>query len=172
MTQHAGSDVPAWAQQLATRCAPESVGRETAEEEKDWTPSAITILWAMFDQAVRQANDALERSGAAERILLHRTMREYRLSMAGREGKVRQIAVSVSLTLVGGQPSGGARITTTGTRASIILIASPTGRRMRWTIQESGAEMSERIIGDLFLSIFSDDPRATGQLSPHFTLSY
>jgi hypothetical protein len=169
--EHPGSDTPAWAQRLAHRRKAEEIGRETAAEEKDWTPSAITMLWAMFDEAVEQANGALERSGAVERILLHRTMREYRLSMMGREGEERQIAVFASLVSVGGRPSGGALITTNQTRASIVLVASLTGRRVRWTISESGTAFSERVIGDLFLSVFSDDPAATRRLSSHFSLT-
>jgi hypothetical protein len=170
MTKHPGSDTPAWAQRLADRCATEELRREIATEE-DWTPSAITLLWAMFDEAVKHANDALERSGAAERILLHRTMREYLMSMAGPEGEGRQVAVNASLTLVRGRTSGGARITTNQTRASILLLASRIGQRVCWTILESGSEMSERIVGDLFLSVFGDDPHATSLLSSHFSLT-
>jgi hypothetical protein len=91
--------------------------------------------------------------------------------MAGREGEERQIAVFASLTLVGGRPSGGARITTNQTRASIVLIASWSGRRMRWNISESGTDFGERVIADLFLSVFSDDPAATRRLSSHFTIT-
>jgi hypothetical protein len=163
-------NAPTWAERLAQRCIAQDARQETkGAEQAFWTPSAISLLWTLFDKAVEQANSALERAEATERILLHRTMREYRLSMAGRDGEERQIAVFASLTLVGGRPSGGARITTNQTRASIVLLASWDGQRMQWTISESGTELSEQVIGDLFLSVFSDDPAATSRLSSHFT---
>jgi hypothetical protein len=166
-----GANTPAWAQRLADRRVAQEVAPQPDAEEKDWTPDAVSVLWAMFDQAIQQANDALARSGAAERILLHRTMREYRMSMPGREGAERQIVVFASLTLVGGRPSGGALITTNQTRASIVLLVSSSGRRTRWIVSESGVEFGARLLGDLFLSVFSDDPTATRRLSSHFTIT-
>jgi hypothetical protein len=169
-TPQPGSDAPTWAQRLAQRRTAQDAARETAAAELDWTLEAVSALWSLFDEAVEQANGALERSGAAERILLHRTMRDYRLSLAGPAGEERQIAVFASLTLVGGRPSGGARITTNQTRASILLDASWSGRQVHWTVSESWAEFTERLVGDLFLSVFSDDPAATRRLSSHFSL--
>ena len=170
-TEQHDADPATWANRLAQRRKAHDAANDAGVATADWTLSAVTALWALFDDAVEQANGALERSGAAERILLHRTMRDYRLSMAGPGGEVRQIAVFASLTLVGGRPSGGARISTNQTRASIVLEASSGGRRVHWIISESGAEFSERVVADLFLSVFSDDPAATTRLSSHFTLS-
>jgi len=166
-----GPHAPAWAQRLAQRRKAEDVAHEAAVAVQDWTPTAVEELWAMFDKAVEHANGALDRSGAPERILLHRTMREYRLSMSGPDVEERQITVFASLVSIGGRPSGGALISTNQTRATIYLIASPNGRHMRWTIAPTGTEFTERVVGDLFLSVFSDDPAATMRLTPYFTVS-
>ncbi|MBV9280192.1 MAG: hypothetical protein JOZ41_08945, partial [Chloroflexi bacterium] len=140
-TERPDPDAPAWARQLAQRRTARDTAHETAVEQEDWTQGAVTLLWMLFDRAVEQANAALERAGASQRVLLRRTMREYRLSMAGPEGEERQIAVFASLTLVGGRPSGGALITTTTTRATIWLTASGDVEEMRWVIPATGAEL-------------------------------
>jgi hypothetical protein len=169
-SEQAKAETPTWAERLAQRRTAQDAAEKSAARQKDWTPRAITTLWTLFDEAVEQANAALESSGAAERILIHRSMREYRLSMAGPEGEERQLAVFASLTQVGGQPSGGALITTNKTRATIWLVATWTGRRIHWSIAAPGNAFTGRVVADLFLSVFSDDPQASKRLSSYFTL--
>jgi hypothetical protein len=164
------AETPSWAERLAQRRTAQDAAQKIAVRPKDWTPRAISTLWTIFDEAVEQANAALESSGAPERILIHRSMREYRMSMAGPEGEERQMVVFASLTSVGGQPSGGALISTNKTRATIWLVATWSGRRIRWSIATTGTPFTGRLVGDLFLSIFSDDPQASQRLSSDFTL--
>lgn len=166
----ARAEVAGWAQRLAQRRVSHDAAQER-EAVEDWTTGAIRSLWTIFDDAVEEANRALADRGAPEQILLHRTMREYRLSMVGPDGGERQITVFASLSLVGGHRSGGALISTNQTRATIYLVASSSGRHMRWTVAATGTPFTERMVGDLFLSVFGDDPAATMRLSSYYTVS-
>ena len=165
-----GRMVP-WAERLAQRrrYAQEAVpAGETRAEE--WIPGAIAALWALLDEAVEQANAALEDAGLAERIGTRRTSREYWLSMAGPGGEPREMALFVSLQAVQGRASGGAHITTCQTRAAIYLVPSVHGGRLRWVVARTGRDFTPHVVDDLLLSVFGDDPAATVRLAPYFSL--
>ena len=164
-----GRMVP-WADRLAQRRrhAQNAVpAREVRAEE--WIPGAITALWALIDEAVEQANAALEDAGLAERMGTRRTSREYWLSMAGPGGEPREMALFVSLRAVVGRASGGAQITTSQTRATIYLVPSVHGGRLRWVVARTGRDFTPHVVDDLLLSVFGDDPAATVRLAPYFS---
>jgi hypothetical protein len=161
----------AWAERLVQRRrhVQEAVpAREVRAEE--WIPGAITVLWALLDEAIEQANAALEDAGLAERIGTRRTSREYWLSMAGPGGEPREMALFVSLQAVQGRASGGAQITTSQTRATIYLVPSVHGGRPRWIVARTGRDFTPHVVDDVLLSVFGDDPAATVRLSPYFSL--
>lgn len=163
-------DTPAWAQRLAQRrnkAHDIALAAETGDE--DWTPQAVETLWAILDTAVDHANTAFDRFGSGDHIDSRRTEREYRLSMMGTGGE-REITVFASLCLVDGRPSGGAQISTSETRAEIHLVPSVDTGGADWVVSPTGAHFTERTVGDLFLSVFSDDPAATKRLSPLYTV--
>ena len=137
---------------------------------EDWIPGAITALWTLFDQAVTQATHALEQAGLPERILTRRTSREYWLSMAGPDGARRSISLFVSLQAVQERASGGAVIATSETRAVLHLVPTLEGGRLRWLVPAAGVEFSARVVDDLILSVFADDPAATARLTSYFSL--
>ena len=160
-----------WAARLAQRRrhAQDAVpAREVRAEE--WIPGAITVLWTLIDEAVEQANAALEDVGLAERIGTRRTSWEYWLSMVGPGGEPREVALFVSLQAVEGRASGGAQITTSQTRATIYLVPSVHGGRLRWIAARTGRDFTPHVVDDLLLSVFSDDPTATVRLAPYFSL--
>lgn len=160
-----------WAARFAQRRQQQhDHGCEDGPRPDEWIPGAITALWTLFDEAVTQATYALEQAGLRERILTRRTSREYWLSMAGPDGARRSIAVFVSLRAAQGHVSGGAQITTSETRAAIQLVPSIEGGRLRWLVPAAGTEFSARVVDDLILSIFADDPGATGRLTAYFSL--
>jgi hypothetical protein len=165
-----GRMVP-WAERLAQRRRhaqdAEPAGEARAEQ---WIPGAITALWALLDEAVEQANAALEDAGLAERIGTRRTSREYWLSMAGPGGEPREMALFVSLQAVEGRASGGAHITTSQTRAAIYLVPSVHGGRLRWVVARTGRDFTPHVVDDLLLNVFGDDPAATIRLAPYFSL--
>jgi len=131
----------------------------------------METLWTMFDQAVEQAQGALDEYGLLERIVTERTSHDYRLSMPGSGGELRQIAVFADVVMVAGHMSGGSHISTNQTRATIYLVPSLAGKRLRWIVEATGKDFTPRVVDDLFLSVFSDDPAATTRLSAYFTLT-
>jgi hypothetical protein len=165
-----GRTVP-WAERLAQRRRhtqeAEPAGEARAEE---WIPGAITALWALIDEAVEQANAALEDAGLAERIGTRRTSRECWLSMAGPGGAPREMTLFVSLQAVERRASGGAQITTSQTRATIYLVPSVHDGRLRWIVARTGRAFTPHVVDDLLLSVFGDDPAATIRLAPYFSL--
>ena len=70
---------------------------------------------------------------------------------------------------VKGQVSGGAQITTSETRATIYLIPSIDGGRLRWMLPRTGTEFTARVVDDLLLSVFGNDPAAARRLAPAFS---
>jgi hypothetical protein len=130
-------------------------GEARAEE---WIPGAITALWALIDEAAEQANAALEDAGLAERIGTRRTSREYWLSMAGPGGEPREMALFVSLRAVEGRASGGAQITTSQTWATIYLIPSVHGGRLRWIVARTGRDFTAHVVDDLLLECLRRRP--------------
>jgi hypothetical protein len=170
---------PAWADHLVRRVQQgHDAPMATQVPAAEWIPGAIAALWTLLDEAVAQATAALARAGLPERILTRRTEREYWLSMSGPDGAPRQIALFASLRAVHGHASGGAQLTTSQTRASIYLVPSLAGGRLRWLVpaaaaactKPSGAEFTARVVDDLLLSVFGDDPAATLRLAPYFSL--
>ena len=163
-------ETPAWAQRLAARRQKTYETEDTSDADVErWITNAVEILWKMFDQAVDQATSALERSGSPDRIAIQRTQCDYRLTMPGPDEQEREISVFASLRAANGQPSGGCNITTSQTRATIHLTPSTTHGRLHWIVPVTGADFTPRVVADLFLSVFSDDPSATKRLSPLFT---
>jgi hypothetical protein len=163
--------VPAWAERLAQRVrhAHEPVPPNGPSPE-EWIPGATAVLWAQFDEAVRQANAALEQSGLSERIAVRHAGDEYWLTAPGPLGGERSIAVFARLRAVKGQVSGGAQITMSETRATVYLTPSIAGGRLRWVMPRTGTEFTARVVDDLLLSVFGNDPAATQRLSPSFSL--
>src|SRR5436305_2394819 len=78
----------AWAERLAQRRLHDqdvaSAGEACVDER---ISGAITALWALLDDAVEQANAALEHAGLAERMGTRRTRQEYWLGMTGSGGE-------------------------------------------------------------------------------------
>jgi hypothetical protein len=72
---------------------------------------------------------------------------------------------------VAGHASGGAQVMTSETHATIYLVPSIDGGRPRWIVPRTGQEFTARVLNDLLLSVFSDDPAATVQLSAYFSLN-
>ena len=176
-TYEAGTEAPRprrpipWAERFAQRRRQtRERGQEDSLRLEDWIPGAMAALWTLFDEAVTQATHALEQAGLTDRILTRRTSREYWLSMAGPDGARRSISIFVSLRSVNGSASGGAQITTSETRAAIHLIPSIDGGRLRWLVPAAGVEFTARVVDDLLLSVFADDPGATGRLTPYCSL--
>jgi hypothetical protein len=160
-----------WADRLAQRRRHTHEAGPAGEAGAEaWIPGAITALWALLDEAVEQANAALEDAGLAERIGTRRTSRESWLSMAGPGGEPRQVAIFVSLRAVEGRASGGAQITTSQTRATIYLVPSVHGGRLRWIVARTGRDFTPHVVDDLLLNVFGDDPAATIRLAPYFSL--
>ena len=161
----------AWAERLAQhRLHAREAAPAGAVRADEWVPGAITALWALIDDAVGQANAALEHAGLAERIGARRTSQECWLDMTGPGGEQRHIAVFMSLRPVRDRASGGAHVTTSQTRATIYLVPSVDGGRLRWIVAQTGTEFTARVVDDLLLSVFGDDPAATVRLSPYFSL--
>lgn len=160
-----------WAERFAQRRrqTPEQ-GQEDDLRPDTWIPGAMAALWALFDEAVTQATQALEQAGVTDRILTRRTSREYWLSMPGPDGARRSIAIFISLRPVNSHVSGGAQITTSETRAAMHLVPSINGGRLRWLVPAVATEFSAPVVDDLILSIFADDPAATGRLTAYFSL--
>lgn len=135
-----------------------------------WIPGAIAALWILVDEAVTQATVALVHAGLPERIQTLRTDQEYQLGLEGPEGDARYIRLFVSLRAVQGHLSGGAQITTSATRATIYLLPSIAGGRLRWLVPATGTEFMARTVDDLLLSVLANDPAATRRLEPYFSI--
>lgn len=169
-TKTPSTDTAEWAKKFALRLQKVKVAeapQETGVEK--WPTDALEMLWAMFDEAIEQAQRALEEYGIAERIVYERGGHDYRLRMTGPDGKPRQIAVFANVAVVGGHISGGSHISTSQTRATIYLVPSLDGDHLHWIVEATGKEFTPRVLDDLFLSVFSDDPAATRRLASQFT---
>ena len=165
--QSAHVETSAWARRFAQRVAhTQEAIPDIAMEAEAQVTGAIGLLWSLLDTAVAQANAALADAGLGARITLHRGADEYRLQGMGWAGEPRSIAVLMSVRLVGGHASGGAQITTSGTRARIDLIPHLEGTGPHWLIPQTAHELTAHVVDDLLLSVFGDDPGATGRLSP------
>jgi len=163
-------ETPAWARRFAQRVTHIQEAIPDIEMEAEArVDGAISLLWSLLDTAVAQANAALADAGLDERIALHRGEDEYRLQGVGWAGELRSIAVLMSVRIVGGHASGGARITTSGTRARIDLIPHTEGAGPHWLIPQTAHELTAHVVDDLLLSVFGDDPGATGRLYPLYS---
>jgi len=165
--QSAHVETPAWARRFAQRVEhTQEAIPDVATEAEAWVAGAIGLLWSLLDTAVAQANAALADAGLGARIALRRGADEYRLQGTGWAGEQRSIAVLGSGRVVGAHASGGAQITISGTRARIDLVPRREGTRPRWLIPRTDHEITAHVIDDLLLSVFGDDPGATGRLCP------
>jgi len=122
---------------------------EGTPRPEEWLPRATALLWAQCDQAVREANAALERTGLSERIAVRHTGDEYWLTAPAATGGERTIAIFACVRAVKGHVSGGAQITTSETRATIDLTPSIEGGRLRWFLPRTGTEFTARVVDDL-----------------------
>jgi hypothetical protein len=162
----------AWAKRFALRRQKTDHAVPDREEDAEsLATAAIELLWTMFDEAVREAQAALNEYGSAERIQTDRTSHDYRLSMPGPDGRPRQIAAFANVRMVDGQLSGGSQIATSQTRATIYVAPGLRGGHLHWIVEATDKMFTPHVVGDLFLSVFSDDPAATRRLSACFTLS-
>lgn len=166
--QHDDVDVLPWAQRFAERRR-HLHDDSTVHTTELWTVRAIETLWRLVDSVIDEANRALEETGASERILVERTSRQYRLGMPGPDDGERQITVFASVHALGTQVSGGAHITNSETRATIHLEPTVHSTHVRWMVPAAGKEFTARVLNDLFLSVFSDDPVATKRISLYYT---
>jgi hypothetical protein len=162
---------PTWAKQLAERRKARNAVTKPVAQAETQRMDVIQILWKMFDDAVEQAQDALNEYGIAERIEIERTSHDYQLSMLGPEGEPRKIIVFANVRMVDGQMSGGSHIATNQTRATIYLVPTEADDRLHWIVAATGKEFTPPVISDLFLSVFTDHPTATRRLSPYFSIS-
>ncbi len=165
-----GERAPTWADHLAQRRRKHPFVPQNPILGATWAPGAIAVLWAILDKAVAEGNAALAQNGLSERIAVQQTPHERRLSMAGYDGRERQITVFANLRVLEGRVSGGATITTSESRATIQLVPSVLGDRLRWVVVGPGTEFTAQVADDLLLSVFSDDPAATSRLLPYFSL--
>jgi hypothetical protein len=129
----------------------------------------MRALWDMFDDAAGVAEEALERHGLPDRILAERTDNEYRLTMPGPDGRERRIVVFANVATLEGHISGGGHISTSETRATVNLVPAVHAGRIQWRVAASNHQISPRLVSDLFLSVFTDDPAATKRLESSFT---
>jgi hypothetical protein len=165
----AGSDTKhqtdhSWAQRLAARqhiAAPATRYDPRARAEE-----AIDSLWALFDEAYREANAAMEAAGDPGRISLTReaTQRAYRATAP--DGSLRTITIFALLSVVEGRICGGAYVGTDLSRLSIYLVPSDERGHVRWRVATNHQPFTSTLVHDLFLSVFGDDPEATLRLSP------
>ena len=161
----------AWAEQLASRLQQAHVTAAAAVVPvEEWIRGAIAALWTLWDDAVVQATAALAQAGLPERILTLRSEHEYRLEIACAEGEPRRIWLFAGLRTVDGHASGGAQITTSSTRATIYLVPSVDGGCLRWRVPATGTEFTARVVDDLLLSVFANDPAATCRVGPYFSI--
>jgi hypothetical protein len=154
-----------WAQRLAQH----QHQHEAAAPKEDAEVSLLNAteqLWLPFDTAVHEANAALEAAGEPARISVTRTSHERNYSTTGPDGSVRTISVYLVLSVVDGQLSGGAYISTNQSRLSMYLMPSRIDGHAAWIVASSGRAFDDEMVQDLFLSVFADDPAATHRLSP------
>jgi hypothetical protein len=161
----------AWAELLAQRLQhAHDATPATAPRAEEWIPEAVAALWTLWDEAVAQATAALVHAGLSERIVTVRTDHEYRLGMEAVEGDARYIRIFVGLRAVNGHASGGAQITISTTRATIYLVPAMAEGRPRWLIPATGTEFTARLVDDLLLSVFANDPAATRRVGRYVSV--
>ena len=153
-----------WAERLARRQLPEPHVHETPIAKP--LLEATAALWELFDQARLQANEAMERAGAPERITVWRASNERRYGLAGHDGSARTISVFVNVSVVHAHVFGGVDINTSQTRQPISLVPVLEADTFRWQVASLGTWFDEDLVHNLFLSVFGDDPIATARLSP------
>ncbi len=167
----ARSGAPGWADRLAQRRirAHEALLAVQAGAAP-WLPDAVALLWSLIDAAVAEVNVALEHAGLDERIAVRRLGHEYGLSAPGPDGVPRHVAFFVGARAMGGHILGGVSVTTSETRATIGLVPTDEGGRVRWLIPPAEREVTAGFVDDLLLSVFGDDPTATTRLSRYYTI--
>jgi hypothetical protein len=83
--------------------------------------AAIAQLWAPFEEAVAQANNALFRWGLEDRLAIERIGSQRWISIAGPGGRDGAISVLITAHARDGQIAGGAVLTTSQLRTAIFV---------------------------------------------------
>jgi hypothetical protein len=153
-----------WTARLTTK----RVARQTPQSPD--APSDVAHgaqdLWTLFDDATAEANRAAARIGGVEPITVQRKEHERWYCTAGPDGTPRAIGVLISVLTTCDGDYAYARISTSQTRCTIDLVPISRGPGVRWVSPTSGDELTVKVLHDLFLSVFADDPQATLRLSP------
>jgi hypothetical protein len=163
-TRRSGGAGDTWADRLARCRLPEGVAHQTPVGKP--LLDALAVMWELFDQACRQANEAMDRVGVPERITVWRADNERRYCMAGPDGGSRTISVFVNVPVVQEHISGGVEISNSQSRQPISLVPVLEAGLIRWQVAPLGVRFDEDLVRNLFLSVFGDDPVATALLSP------
>ena len=152
----------AWAERLAQRLP---VSWSTSKAARRPAARAVAVLLASFDRALAQANQALARAARNERIVVDHQDHCHQYSLTASFQAPRSISIFVSLKEEDNKVVGGALISTSQSAALMYLV--PTYRdKVQWMFQSAQVLLTPRIIDDLFLLVFSDDPAALARLSP------
>lgn len=155
--------VAPWARHLAER---EGTLPAVQQQSGEMLTQAIAVLWALFDDACTEANQALEAAGVPIRISMQHGCGERRYAAPAAEGVERSLSILVTLPVINGEVQGGASIGSSQSRLSVDLVPEIDRGGTYWIVVASGTRFTARIVHDLFLSTFTDDPEATYRLSP------
>jgi len=155
-----------WARTLADRLTTGIVPAETDQCTLEVAGQAADALWALFDQARTQANDALARTAAPVRIGVEAGVYDRQYMLVGSNRADRVLSVFLAPASPDGHTCGEATIHGSQSRAGIHVTPVRDGTCVRWQAAHSGAPLTEETIHTLFLSEFGDDPIATLHLSP------
>jgi hypothetical protein len=128
--------------------------------------AAMALFWTPFEDAVAQANCALARLGLKDRLAIERTGSQRWIRFAGAEGRELAISVFITARARDGQIAGGAILTTSQLRAAICVSPVLEAGDVRWVVPATGMPFTADMVNDLFLSVFSHDPVATGSFTP------
>lgn len=150
-----------WALRLVHTVAPEPFHQPATVL---WVSEAVRALAEMFDEAVEQANATLARFHAPHRIASEQCDNQHRFTFVADDGGERWI--TLFLTPSTGGAHGGARLSTSQSRASIYLIPVLEKNHPGWRTEMTGLPFTTATVHDLFLSVFADDPASTLRLSP------
>jgi hypothetical protein len=163
MSKRSGSRAGSWAERLAQGRRPAGAAPRGGEATR--AIAALDALWNLFDEARGQANEAMGAAGIVDGITVREEANVRRYTLAGADGGQRFIAIMPMLRPDGGD-AVGAYVGTSATRASMYLVPLEKRKQLLWQVAASGQSFDARVVRDLFLSIFADDPGATKRLSP------
>jgi hypothetical protein len=128
--------------------------------------TAMVQFWTPFEEAVVQANRALARRCLKDRLAIERTGSQRWIRFAGPEGRERAISVFITAHARNGLIAGGAVLTTSQLRTAIYVAPMMQAGDVRWVVPTTGMPFTPEMVNDLFLSVFSKDPVATGSFAP------